>query len=130
MRIRDWIIKKSKEIKGGILMISIAYRHPDIGFMPRILAFLTLAYALSPIDLIPDFIPILGLLDDLVILPLLIFLTIKSIPDDVLREARIASENEEGLKEKKWTLVPIIIGIWTAIAFFAGRAIVMRIRTG
>jgi uncharacterized membrane protein YkvA (DUF1232 family) len=128
MRIRDWIGRKSKEIKAWVAAISIAYRNPDLGILPKILAFITLAYALSPIDLIPDFIPILGLLDDLVILPLLIFLTVKSIPDDVLREARIASAGEQAAGKRKWILVPVVIAVWASAAFLVIRAIIPWIR--
>ncbi len=120
---------KAKGIKRNILMISIAFRHPKLGIPPKILAFLTLAYALSPIDLIPDFIPVLGLLDDLVILPVLIFLTLKSIPDDILREARTASETERPILRKKWFFVPVIVAVWILLIFFIVKRILLGLKS-
>lgn len=61
--------KSVKRLKSNILALYYAAHHPDCGILPRIIAAVAVAYALSPIDLIPDFIPVLGLLDDLIILP-------------------------------------------------------------
>lgn len=75
------------------------------------------AYAFSPVDLIPDFVPILGYLDDLVLLPLGIFLAIKLIPDSVLNDCRIRAV--ESMKKKKpvnWIAGVVIITIWLLLA--------------
>jgi uncharacterized membrane protein YkvA (DUF1232 family) len=68
-------------------------RHPRTPKMARVLIGIAIAYALSPIDLIPDFIPVLGHLDDLIIVPLLIFAALKLIPEDVLEECRATASN-------------------------------------
>lgn len=81
--------------------------------LAKIFAGITVAYALSPIDLIPDLIPILGYLDDIIILPLLVALTIKFIPDDVFQKNREQSADmwKDG-KPKKWYYAIPIVLIW------------------
>lgn len=68
--------------------LSLACRDPRVPTRARVLALCVVAYALSPIDLIPDFIPVLGLLDDLILLPVGIALVLKSVPPHVLEECR------------------------------------------
>ncbi|HPP99969.1 MAG TPA: YkvA family protein [Termitinemataceae bacterium] len=86
-----------QEIQEWFHVLSYARRDPRIGFWPKFWAALAVGYMLSPIDLIPDFIPLLGQLDDLVILPLLFALAIRSIPPEVIRDARSrwAQEQEQ-----------------------------------
>jgi len=69
-------------------MLWFARNHPKTPLIAKLLVIVTVAYALSPIDLIPDFIPVLGYLDDLIIVPVLIWLTVKLLPDDVIQESR------------------------------------------
>lgn len=78
--------ERAAMLRRYIPAILLALKDRRTGIMARVLAFLTAAYALSPIDLIPDFIPVLGYLDDLIILPALIALTIRLIPKDILDE--------------------------------------------
>jgi uncharacterized membrane protein YkvA (DUF1232 family) len=80
---------RAANIKKELLALYFAYRNPATGWLPKFIILLTLTYALSPIDLIPDFIPLLGYIDDLIIIPILISLSVKTIPGDILREARI-----------------------------------------
>lgn len=79
---------------------------------------MTLAYALSPIDLIPDFIPVLGLLDDLLLVPLLIKITLSLIPGSVLEEIRQSEQLKGQLKKKWWFALPIIL-FYVAIVYFS-----------
>lgn len=99
-------------MKKQVLIIYFAYRDPRIGLLPRALVFIAIAYALSPIDLIPDFIPIFGLLDDIVILPAIIALAIKLIPPEVIIAARQKAEEESPDLKRSWIFVPVIITIW------------------
>ena len=80
------------------------------------LAGITVVYALSPVDLVPDFIPVLGYLDDIILLPMLVALTIKFIPQDVLERNRKQAEGmwQDG-KPKKWYYAIPIIVIWIVI---------------
>nr|WP_262897551.1 YkvA family protein [Rufibacter roseolus] len=82
---------------------------------------LTVAYALSPIDLIPDFIPVLGYVDDLLLLPLGVWLTIKLLPDDIMEEycQKIALEGAPRFKHSKWAAAVIIL-MWTLALWWAG----------
>ena len=81
--------------------------------MAKIFAAITVIYALSPIDLIPDFVPVLGYLDDIVLLPLLVSLSVKLIPEDILEKKRAVAENlwEKGKPKKWYYAIPIAI-VW------------------
>ena len=83
-----------------------------------------ICYALSPVDLIPDFVPVLGYLDDVILLPALIVLTIKLIPDDVWAECL---EKSEGMrtdgKPKKWYYAVTAIIIWAVIIWLVVKAV-------
>jgi len=107
---------KANALKRLLPALALALKHPNTPWHAKILAGATVIYALSPIDLIPDFIPVLGYLDDLIILPLLAGVAIKCIPKEVLDECLIASEHlwDNG-KPKHWTYsIPIVI-IWVMI---------------
>ncbi|AGK95972.1 YkvA family protein [Clostridium pasteurianum] len=110
------IMKRAKKMKKEIGALYFAYKRPDVPFYAKLVSILVVCYALSPIDLIPDFIPILGYVDDLIILPLGIAFAIKLIPSDIMNECRQQSENifKEG-KPKKWIAGVIIICIWIII---------------
>lgn len=83
-RLRRW----AEELKTEGMTLWFCCRHKDMPWLPRILALLVVGYFLSPIDLIPDFIPVLGYLDDLILLPLGIYLILKLVPGPVLTECR------------------------------------------
>lgn len=105
------ILKIKKELK----VLFFAYKRKDIGFLPKFFIVLTVSYALSPIDLIPDFIPIIGYLDDFIILPLLIFISIKLIPANILNECREKAENEKIELKKNWFAGILFISFWIFI---------------
>ena len=88
MKYIDKLRDKAKRLKNEITAIFLALKDKRTLLLAKIMIGLTISYALSPIDLIPDFIPILGYLDDLVILPLMITISIKLIPEYVLIECR------------------------------------------
>ena len=72
--------------------VYLAARDPRVSLFPKILGLVVTAYAMSPIDLIPDFIPILGYVDDLLLVPLGLWLTVKMIPEEIMHEHRLAAE--------------------------------------
>ena len=80
---------RAKQIKSETLALYLAYRDPRTPLHAKIFAACVVAYAFSPIDLIPDFIPVLGYLDDVILVPLGIVLAIKMIPHEVMEESRI-----------------------------------------
>lgn len=90
--------------------------------MAKVLAALTIVYALSPIDLIPDFIPVLGYLDDVILLPALIALTIRKIPPDVFSQCQAESENMwQNGKPKKWYYALPVLLFWALVVFVCVR---------
>ena len=117
--------EKAKQLKTDIPAIFLALKDKKTPWFAKLLAALTVAYALSPIDFIPDFIPILGYLDDLIILPSLVALTIKFIPLDVMDEYRKQAQNmwQDG-KPKKWYYAAPIIFVWAAIIILILKAII------
>jgi uncharacterized membrane protein YkvA (DUF1232 family) len=109
---------KAKELKFNVAALSIAYKRKDVPFYAKIAIIITIGYALSPIDLIPDFIPILGYVDDIIIIPLLVILSLKLIPKEIFEECKEeAKDLWKNSKPKKWYYgIPIII-IWLLIVF-------------
>lgn len=104
---------KAKKLKSELLALSIAVKDPRVKWYVKLLLSITIAYALSPIDLIPDFIPVLGYLDDLILVPLGIALVIRLIPPFVMEESRLkAAEISEKKLKKKPMFAVIIIMIW------------------
>lgn len=83
-----------KALKMELLVIHYASLDPECGWLARVLITISIAYALSPMDLIPDFIPIIGLIDDFLLLPLMLYLARMSVPRPVLERARQRAENE------------------------------------
>ena len=116
---------KAKQLKTDIPAVFLALKDKKTPWYAKLFAALTVAYALSPIDFIPDFIPILGYLDDLIILPLLVALTVKFIPKDVFAEYRKQAQDmwQDG-KPKKWYYALPIIFVWLLIIVLIVKAII------
>lgn len=114
----DKIKEKAKALKLEIKVLYLAYKNKDTPWYAKFVAAIVVAYALSPIDLIPDFIPILGYLDDLILLPLGIALAIKLIPNHVLEKCRklAKEEGQQGKLKIMWGAVIIVI-IWCIIGY-------------
>lgn len=106
---------RAKALKKELTALYYALQDRRLPPLPRITGLMAIAYALSPIDLIPDFIPVLGYLDDLVILPALIALTVRLIPGELMEECRKKAEQQPvSMKKNPWLAVPIIL-IWFAV---------------
>jgi uncharacterized membrane protein YkvA (DUF1232 family) len=112
-KLKSW----AEKLKQKILIIYFAYKNSKLKWYAKILAILIVAYAFSPIDLIPDFVPILGYLDDLILLPLGISLVIKLIPTVIMEENRIKADNYSHDISKNWIVGAVIIFIWLCCAF-------------
>lgn len=110
--------ERAKKLKRDIPAVFLALRHKSTPVPAKILAAVTVGYALSPVDLIPDFIPVLGMLDDIILLPVLVSLTLKLIPEDVMAECRTQADGmwSEGKPKKWYYAVPIVI-IWLLLLF-------------
>ena len=117
MNIKSWKIE-SKKLKTEVYALYLASRHPRTPWHAKVLAALIIGYALSPIDLIPDFIPVVGYLDDLILIPLGIALLIKIISKDILEECRAKAEAElSKRKPKNWVAAIIIVLIWLLVIY-------------
>jgi uncharacterized membrane protein YkvA (DUF1232 family) len=108
-------------LKTELRALYLAYRDPRVPTHARVLAIVVVAYAFSPIDLIPDPIPVLGYLDDLILIPLGIALTIRMIPPDVLAECRAKARNAEEIKAgPKGTAAAVaVVAAWLLLAALA-----------
>ena len=109
-RLRPW----AAALKRDVLALWFAYRDPRTPLPAKLLAMLIVAYALSPIDLIPDFIPVLGYLDELVLLPGAIYLAIRLVPEPVLADGRTraAAWIEARNAEPRSYVAAVLIGDW------------------
>lgn len=108
--------EKAKILKHKTSAVYLAMKCRETPVCAKIMAGLTVAYALSPIDLIPDFIPVLGYLDDIIILPLMIAASIKLIPKEVMEKCEAEAETMwQNGKPKKWYFALPIIIIWCAV---------------
>lgn len=113
-------------LKTDVYALFLAYRDARVPWHAKALVFLVVAYAVSPIDLIPDFIPVLGYLDDLVILPLGILLAVKMIPADVMQDCRrMAATELTGRKTGVMAGAVVVIAVWTA---FLTLSVVLALR--
>ena len=108
--------ERAQKLKTDLPAVLIALRKKETPFLAKLLAGATLCYALSPIDLIPDFIPVLGYLDDLLILPALMALTVKLIPKELFDRCRVESNGlwANGNPKKWYYTIPIVL-FWLLI---------------
>ena len=106
-------------LRRDVLTLWFAMRHPLTPWPAKALAVLATAYALSPIDLIPDFIPVLGQLDDLILIPAAVWVLLRLIPPPVLAESRAAAERwlgAENRKPKSRLGLFLVVGVWLIAA--------------
>lgn len=109
--------ERVRALKQETFTLFIACRHPQVPWYAKALALLVVGYALSPIDLIPDFIPVLGYLDDLVVVPLGFMLVIRLIPAEILAECRLQSKEFVGTATRVGKVAAtIIVAIWILTA--------------
>jgi len=109
--------QRARLLKRDAYALYLAYRDPRVPLLARVLAAAVAAYAFSPIDLIPDFIPVLGYLDDLIVVPLGVLLVVRLIPPPVLADCRARAEAEfaAGKPVNKFAAVVIVL-IWLGLA--------------
>lgn len=108
----------ARRVKRDAMTLWFARTHPDTPWHAKALGAFVVAYALSPIDLIPDFIPILGYVDDVILLPALIWLTVRLLPPHVLAESRLKAEKwmaDEKARPRSLAGALAIGAIWLAV---------------
>jgi uncharacterized membrane protein YkvA (DUF1232 family) len=119
--------QRASYLKRETYALALAYRDPRTPWHAKLWAACVVAYAVSPIDLIPDFIPVLGFLDDLILLPMGIALAIRLIPADVLDECRTkaAAGMQNGTSSSRIAAAVVIV-IWLVIALIVANALFNR----
>lgn len=116
MSLSERLRNRARSLKADIPAVFLALKDRETPLPAKLLAGITVAYALSPIDLIPDFIPVLGYLDDLILLPVLVALTIRLIPQEVWEKNKALAEGMwQNGKPKKWYYgIPVVV-LWILI---------------
>lgn len=104
----------AKRLKGELFALWFAARHPDTPWYAKLLLALLLAYAASPIDLIPDFVPVLGYLDELLLLPLGIWLVLRMIPPEVMAQSRARAAAAPPARRRSLWAGAVIVALWLA----------------
>jgi uncharacterized membrane protein YkvA (DUF1232 family) len=124
VRITESIRTWARTVKRDVIMLWFARRHPGTPFLVKALCVVAVAYALSPIDLIPDFIPVLGYLDDVAVLPALIWLAVRLLPSRVVQDCRAQAEQWMALQRDKPTSyggAAAIIALWIGAEYLCWR---------
>lgn len=119
---------QATQLKAHTLVVYFAARDPRTPFLVRALAILIAAYALSPIDLIPDFIPIIGYLDDLILVPLGLALVVRLTPPAVIAAARVRAQQAAERPVSYWAAAFIIV-IWLMLIGIFARWALLAVRT-
>ncbi|HEX4894691.1 MAG TPA: DUF1232 domain-containing protein [Hyphomicrobiaceae bacterium] len=122
MALKERLAGWARRLKAETVVLAVAVRHPRVPWPAKLFGAVVIAYALSPIDLIPDFIPVLGYLDDLLLVPLGLWLTLKLIPAEVLAEVRTEAErlDASSLPKSRGAAIAIVL-IWVLAALIVGR---------
>lgn len=112
----------ARRVKRDGLTLWFAGKNPKTPWYAKALGGFVVAYALSPIDLIPDFIPVLGYVDDVLLLPALIWITVRLLPQDVLHNCRQQADEwlqTQGRKPRSKAGVALVVGVWLLAAWLA-----------
>ncbi len=127
MRFDTWK-SRARRLKIELVALSLAYRDPRTPWYARLVAACVVGYAFSPLDLIPDFVPILGYLDDLILIPLGIWLALKMVPAPIMAEcrARAAEATAAGRPASRVAAI-VIVAIWVTLALLAGWLVVRSV---
>jgi uncharacterized membrane protein YkvA (DUF1232 family) len=121
--------QKARELKIQTLTLYYAYRHPGVPWYAKLFTALVVAYAFSPIDLIPDFIPVFGYLDDLIIVPLGVTLAMKMIPPQIMESCKIQAQEVLIEEKPRFILMSIaIVGVWVIVLLSTGLLIAKAVR--
>ncbi len=110
--------QRARQLKTQTYALYLAYRDPRTPWVARIFAAMVVAYAFSPIDLIPDFIPVLGYLDDLILVPLGIMLALRLIPPAVMEDCRVQAQAAQDKPVSRAAAI-VIVAVWVLLALGA-----------
>lgn len=118
--------QRARVLKREVYALYFAYRDPRVPWYAKVVAACVVGYALSPIDLIPDFVPVLGYVDDLLLLPLGVVLVLKLIPGDVMHDCRERAARQLDLPVNR-VAAAVIVALWLAAAVVVGFVVVPRV---
>ena len=125
----DKLKHRARRLRAETYALYLAGKHPQVPWYAKLVIFITVAYALSPIDLIPDFIPVIGYLDDLVIVPLGITLALKMVPAGIMancrQQAEVAFQTRKPISR---TGAIIVMAIWALAAWWLGGVLYKLLR--
>ena len=115
-QLKQW----AKKLKKQLFILYLAYKDERVSWYTKVFTACVVAYAFSPIDLIPDFIPVLGYIDDIIIVPLGVMLALKMLPISVIEDCTIkAEELIQNERPKNWIAGSIIIVVWLLILMWS-----------
>lgn len=114
------LMRKAHDLKREILVLYFAGRDPRTPWYVKVLVGCVVAYALSPIDLIPDPIPVLGYLDDLLLLPIGIYIAVRLIPQEILSDCRARAAKTQVRLPKDWRAATVILLFWLIVLALSG----------
>jgi uncharacterized membrane protein YkvA (DUF1232 family) len=127
-RLKEKWSRKARELSADSHALYLAARDPRVPWYAKLLAAVVVAYAVSPVDLIPDFIPVIGLLDDMIIVPLGLALAYKMIPREVMEEHRREARGRLAKEvPRRWTGAAVVICIWILLLWLVAYPIVRRL---
>jgi uncharacterized membrane protein YkvA (DUF1232 family) len=129
MNLGEWK-RWAGRLKSETHALYLAYRDPRVPWYAKLFAALVVGYAFSPIDLIPDPIPVLGYLDDLILVPLGVALAVRMIPEEVLSESRQKAREmvERGERPVSRAAAAVIVVLWLALAVLGALVVVRMVR--
>lgn len=118
-KIKRW----ARQLKRKVFVLYFAYKDRRTPWYAKAFAICVVAYAFSPIDLIPDFIPLLGYLDDVILIPVGVALALQMIPESVIQACTVKAEQRmKSGKPKNWLAGSLIIAVWAAVAVWVSFA--------
>lgn len=124
-KLRQW----TRSLKSHLMTLWFSRKHPETPLVAKVSAIVVVAYALSPIDLIPDFIPIIGYLDDMIIVPIGVYITLRLVPEHVLADSRVKAEAwlaSNQARPKNYFVAFLFVCVWIAAAWWAWEWFVER----
>jgi uncharacterized membrane protein YkvA (DUF1232 family) len=125
MAVERWK-ERAEALESDVYALYLAYRHPRTPVRAKGVIALTVAYAVSPVDPIPDFLPGVGYLDELVVLPVGVALALRLTPDDVVDECRERADEEIDVGRARWVVAGIVLAVWILLGVLAVRAVASR----
>lgn len=114
--------ERAEELETEVYALGLALRHPRAPLAAKAVMALVVAYAVSPVDPIPDFIPVVGLLDDLVVVPAGVALSVRLLPPDVLAECRRRATENLNVGRTRWLVGAVVVCVWVGVTALAVRA--------